>query len=94
MKTHNLKTWSEYFRDICKGFKTFEIRKNDRKFEIGDILNLEEYDPNEQKYSGRSVYCEIVYMLNGKEEFGISKDYCILGIKVISNKEYIERNTI
>ncbi|MDS1006420.1 DUF3850 domain-containing protein [Clostridium sporogenes] len=39
---HRLKTLSKYFNAVCDGKKTFEIRKDDRNFEIGDtfILNL------------------------------------------------------
>ena len=34
-KTHDLKTWPEYFAEIANGNKTFELRKNDRDFESG-----------------------------------------------------------
>jgi hypothetical protein len=45
MKVHELKTWPEYFKAIKKGEKTFELRKNDRDFEKGDILVLREFIP-------------------------------------------------
>lgn len=43
MAIHKLKIDSKYFDAVRKGFKTFEIRKNDRNFEVGDKLILQEY---------------------------------------------------
>ena len=37
---HELKIYPKYFEDVISGKKTFEVRKNDRKFNIGDILIL------------------------------------------------------
>jgi len=60
---HNLKTWPEYYEAIEMGAKTFEIRKNDREFKVGDILSLEEYNPNERAYTGRVMRVIISYIL-------------------------------
>lgn len=40
MKTHDLKLDIKYFDDVKSGKKNFEIRKNDRDFQVGDILEL------------------------------------------------------
>jgi len=48
MITHNLKTWPSYFNEVLSGEKTFEIRRNDRQFQVGDLLILEEYIPFEE----------------------------------------------
>lgn len=45
MKTHELKTWPQYFSPMVTGAKKFELRKNDRGFQIGDLLILREYSP-------------------------------------------------
>ena len=42
---HNLKTHPAYFKRLADGSKTFEIRKNDRGYQAGDVLLLEEFDP-------------------------------------------------
>lgn len=34
MKTHELKIKPEYFRDVVRGIKTFEVRQNDRNFGV------------------------------------------------------------
>jgi hypothetical protein len=86
---HELKTWSVYFQAVRDGRKTFEVRKHDRPFEVGDILLLLCYDPIGQEYSGAS--CEVVvrYILEGGK-FGIEPGYCVMGIEKlgkIKNKE-------
>ncbi|WEA53357.1 DUF3850 domain-containing protein [Weissella paramesenteroides] len=43
MKVHELKLDDVYFNDVRDGKKTFEIRKNDRDFEEGDLLALSRY---------------------------------------------------
>lgn len=46
MKVHELKLNTEYYDDVKKGLKTFEVRKNDRDFKVGDILSLARWDSN------------------------------------------------
>lgn len=43
-RIHDLKILSEYYHAVKNGSKTFEIRKNDRKFKVGDIVVLKEFD--------------------------------------------------
>lgn len=43
MKVHELKLDDVYFNDVRDGIKTFEIRKNDRDFQAGDLLALSRY---------------------------------------------------
>lgn len=52
MNTHYLKTWQPYYDDIAFGLKPFEVRKNDRDYKVGDILVLQEYDNEINKYTG------------------------------------------
>ncbi|WP_158125248.1 DUF3850 domain-containing protein [Vibrio fluvialis] len=40
MAIHNLKIKSEHLEAIISGVKTFEIRKNDRDFKVGDRVTL------------------------------------------------------
>ena len=40
MKIHKLKLNAKYYEDSERGIKTFEIRKNDRDYKIGDVLEM------------------------------------------------------
>lgn len=42
---HKLKIWPQYYARQKDGTKTWEIRDNDRDFQAGDILILQEWDP-------------------------------------------------
>lgn len=42
---HELKVWPDFFDDLCSGKKSFELRKLDRPFAVGDTLCLREWSP-------------------------------------------------
>lgn len=50
--THNLKIWPEYFSAVRDGLKRAELRWNDREYQAGDTLDLCEWDPNEEVFTG------------------------------------------
>jgi hypothetical protein len=64
MKFHDLKTWSEYFEKVYTGEKTFEVRVNDRDYNVGDILVLKEYNPDRATYTGRVAVRTVSYILD------------------------------
>jgi len=76
---HDLKTHPKPFSQVWDRIKPFEIRKNDRNYEIGDILFLREYDPKEDTYSGRIVVARVTIVYKGPK-WGIQSGYCVLGI--------------
>lgn len=59
---HPLKCWPEFFQAIVERKKTFEVRKNDRDFKVGDTLRLYEYDPKSKTYTGRVHTVEVTYI--------------------------------
>ena len=77
--THELKTWPEYFEKILNNEKNFEVRANDRNFKQGDILRLNEYDPEQGDYTGRSILRKVCFVLYGGK-FGIKSGYCVMSI--------------
>lgn len=79
MTTHNLKIWPDQFKAVRSGIKPFEWRKNDRGFQLGDILALAEFDPTTGQYSGESINARVTYMLSGPS-FGVPDGYVIMGI--------------
>ena len=82
MKVHELKVWPEYFDAILDGSKKFEIRKNDRGFEVGDRLLLQEYCPHDKEYTGAHVFAEVTYMT----DFMQAQFYIVMGIKILGKK--------
>ncbi len=55
MSEHRLKTWPGFFAGLMDGTKTAEVRRNDRHFQVGDVLLLREFDAEEDTYTGRFV---------------------------------------
>ncbi len=81
-QAHQLKTWPSYFKRLLSEEKTFEVRKNDRDFQTGDYASLNEWDPEKENYTGNQLDIQITYVLSGGQ-FGIEKDYCVFGFKII-----------
>ena len=72
---HDLKIESYYFDQVIRGIKKFELRKNDRDFEIGDIITLREVDIVGRE-TGEKRTVQIQYVFYGGQ-YGLSEDYCI-----------------
>ena len=73
---HRLKIMPEFFQAVTEGRKTFELRKDDRDFSVGDGLILSEW--NGHDFTGREYRCRIDYILKGYD--GLCPGYAILGI--------------
>lgn len=88
--THVIKSWSMFFTDILTGMRTSDIRSTaDRRFKVGDIMELHEFDPATFTFTGRVVNVEITYLQQNKSNpCAISHDalndgYVVLSIRVI-----------
>ncbi|MDO8510500.1 MAG: DUF3850 domain-containing protein [bacterium] len=56
------KIWPEYFEAVAAGRKKFELRLGDIEAQVGDVLLLEEWNPETKSYTGRSVEKKITYI--------------------------------
>jgi hypothetical protein len=74
-----LKTWPEYFQAVKARTKPFEVRKDDRNFQVGDGLWLREWDPAAKSYTGESVTVWVTYKL--ADYPALVPGYCVLGIR-------------
>lgn len=77
--THELKIAPRWFNDVQSGRKNFEIRRNDRDFNVGDYLLLKEWERG--KYTGRELTRKIQYIYYCDGTYGLSEDFCILGLQ-------------
>ena len=79
MTVHELKILPKYFEDVRKRVKNFELRKDDRNYQVGDLVTLKEYENG--KYTGREIKnLLIIYILRDCPEYGLKEGYCILGL--------------
>lgn len=78
---HHLKTWTPYFKDVQIGKKQFEVRKNDRDYQVGDTLILEEFNPDKEIKTGAWIPKLIVYKLDDKRF--VKEGFVILGMQDI-----------
>ena len=61
------KIWPQYFEKIKSGDKNFELRLADWECKIGDILVLQEWDPETKNYTGREISKTVSYVLKTKD---------------------------
>lgn len=77
--THELKVLTEYYEALKEGSKTFEVRKDDRNYQVGDTLILIEWLSEKQEYTNRTYFCRVTYTL--RDPTYVKEGYVILGIK-------------
>ncbi len=85
VRTHELKTWCDPFEAVWDGRKAFEVRKDDRGFQVGDTLSLREWNHGAGIYTGRSVEAVVTYKVGG--ERGLPDGMCVLGIRESGRSE-------
>lgn len=86
---HDLKCWEEFYELIESGAKTFEIRDNDRNFQVGDVLHLREYLKWDMAYTGRSLDVEVTYILSD-DFIGLREGYVAMQIRMMNEQEVEE----
>lgn len=87
---HRLKTWPEAFQTVLDGTKTAEWREDDRGFEVGDTLLLQEFLPSHilrtyrslgGGYTGQEVRVTVTHILRAPQ-FGIPKGFVVMSIRL------------
>jgi len=88
---HELKSDNAVFQAAVRGVKNFEIRKNDRNFEVGDLLLLRETAYTGQqmaeqgmpvRYTGEMLLLKVLYILHGPA-YGLAEGLCIMSTEKI-----------
>ncbi len=91
---HELKTWPMHYEAVVTGLKPFEMRFNDRNYQLGDVLWLREWKPSAQykvnrrgSYTGASVKAVVTYILSNTDDFFspefVPEEWIIMGIRLI-----------
>ena len=78
--THNIKITESFADAVLSGDKTFEIRKNDRGYQKGDLIQftvIDDFNLCVASELTKHKY-RITYILSG---WGISEGYVVLAIK-------------
>lgn len=89
MTEHYLKIATQYLDRIRDWQKTFEVRKNDRDYQVGDKLILSEYNEVTDEYIGSDELATITYV---HQWLGMQKWYCILWIILEEEEEWKEED--
>lgn len=77
MKTHVLKVWPAHYGELADGRKPFEVRNNDRGYEVGDELELHCYDPDSMSWPQVPVLRRKVISIS---TFQQRLNYVVLGL--------------
>ena len=81
------KIWPEYFELVAGGKKKFEMRLNDFEINEGDVLVLEEWNPQTKQYTGRKIEKKVDYILKFKlDDFGQKEEIEEKGLQIIQFK--------
>ena len=76
-KRHEINLEPKYYAAVIAGMKTFELRENDRDYQVGDEVKLMEWD--EDGFTGRYYTITITYVLQDVPEYGLADGFCIFG---------------
>ena len=79
MTLYDISIIPAHFNAIRGGFRTFEVRKNDRDYKAGDVLRLREC--GDGGYTGRITMAVVTYVLTSRDfPEGIMEGYAVLAI--------------
>jgi hypothetical protein len=83
MQIHDIKIKSKYLGRILDGSKTFEIRNNDRDFQVGDKVSFTEVSENPERLQPEEpcLLVKITYITNFPD--GIKDGFVVFSFKII-----------
>lgn len=80
---HELKLQLQFCDAVNKGTKPFEVRRNDRNYQVGDIIQFKPVDYYLFRVSHdiEKELFEITYILDG---WGIEEGFVVMGIRKVN----------
>lgn len=94
-RVHRLKCWPQFYAKVRTNEKRYEIRKDDRDFQVGDYLDLSEWDPHHADFpgpgdamvmgahTGRSLMRRVSYLM--RDFPGLAPGYVLMSIAPIED---------
>ena len=79
-RVHQIRLGKSFFEDACSNIKSFELRKNDRDYKEGDILELMEFADG--RNTGRMVRKLVTYIL--EDYTGLEDGFCIMATSLVN----------
>ena len=79
MRKVEKKILPEYYGAVRRGYKPFELRKDEDDIQVGNILVLREWDG--EKYTGHKIEREVTYVLRNCPQYGLMPGYCVIGMQ-------------
>lgn len=77
---HDVKIKPEYFEAVATGRKNFELRYDDRNYQVDDEVCLMEWD-RVRGFTGRHITVKITYILRNCTGLGLETGFCIFSFK-------------
>jgi hypothetical protein len=79
-RVHELKCWQEYFPLMINGRKAFEIRRADRDYQAGDVLDLREWNKDLRQYTGNRAAARVIAVYHQLP--GLEAGFCAMTIEL------------
>lgn len=89
MKIHNIKILEKYAGDVLAKKKTFEIRYDDRGYEVGDVIifNVVDTSNKPKEHTLNNIVWKIIYILDDFD--GLRNGYVAMSIKELNGFEIL-----
>lgn len=86
MRLHNIRVLDVFADDILSGVKSFEVRLNDRMYQMGDIINYTVVDDVGKmiEHPLSKKYFRITFVLSG---WGLKEEYVAFAQKMLEEEE-------
>ena len=96
MMIHRLKTWPPFFEDVKRGRKKCEYRFDDRGFNPGDYLLLEEWSPDSREYTGCALLVVVIHVLAHDDIETLPEGFVLMSIELVKTSlaEFITENML
>ncbi|MBR1382771.1 MAG: DUF3850 domain-containing protein [Ruminococcus sp.] len=83
VRVHKLKLNIDFYDDVMNGLKTFEIRNDDRNFQVGDFIVFTPFAQSIELPDPDVHIFRITYKIGWTQFAGLKEGYAVLGIEKV-----------